>query len=122
MKQKIGTLKGPEEPITDLDAAFVAFYNLLYEKIEYEPKKGIVISKGLPNQRKVTWKELMAIAHMLEDFFAMRKQRTGGDICELCKSWAPSSVESPHIGFCNRHNKPLVHKFNSCKGFKRRKS
>ena len=33
MKQLIGTMKGPTEPIGDLDVLFVAVYNLLYEKI-----------------------------------------------------------------------------------------
>lgn len=115
MIQKIGTTKGPEEPITDLDVAFIAFYNLLYEKIEKEPNKGIVISKGNPNQRKVHWTDVMLIAHMLEDFFALRKKRTGGDICEQCKHWKTISDASPHIGACKRHRVSYLHKFNSCK-------
>lgn len=120
MKQKVGTLKGPGEPITDLDVAFVAFYNLLYEKIEAEPNKGIVISKGNPNQRKVRWTDVMLIAHMLEDFFILRKQRTGGDICEECEHWGSISKASPHIGVCKRYDVSYLHKFNSCKKFKRR--
>ena len=75
MKQLIGTMKGPTEPIDDLDVLFVAVYNLLYEKIQQEPKKGIVVSKGNPNQRKVTWKEIMEIAHEMEDYFIFRKLR-----------------------------------------------
>ena len=84
MKQKIGTLKPTDEPVTDLDVVFVAVYNVLYEKIEQEPNKGIVVSKGNPNQRKATWKEVMSIAHMLEDFFILREQRTKGKTCEEC--------------------------------------
>lgn len=120
MKQKIGTMKDPNEPITDLDVAFVAFYNLLYEKIEKEPNKGIIISKGNPNQRKVRWSEVMEIAHMLEDFFILRKQRTGGDVCELCKHWKSVSEASPHLGRCERHKVNHIHQFNSCKRFQRR--
>ena len=119
MKQKIGTVKGPTDKITDLDVAFVAFYNLLYEKIESEPKKGIVVSKGNPNQRKETWKNIMLIAHMIEDFFILRKQRTGNDCCEECEYWKPISVTSPHIGMCTRYNRDYIHKMSSCKnGFK----
>lgn len=115
MKQKIGTMKSPDEPITDLDVLFVAVYNLIYEKIEQEPNKGIVVSKGNPNQRKVTWKKVMQIAHMLEDFFIMREQRTGCKTCEECAHWKSVSKESPHIGVCTRYNKNHMHKFNSCK-------
>lgn len=115
MKQKIGTMKSPDEPITDLDVLFVAVYNLIYEKIEQEPNKGIVVSKGNPNQRKVTWKKVMQIAHMLEDFFIMREQRTGCKTCEECDHWKCISEVSPHIGVCTNYNKNHMHKFNSCK-------
>lgn len=120
MKQKIGTMKGPNEPITDLDVAFVAFYNLVYEKLETEPKRGLIISKGNPNQRKVYWAEVMEIAHMLEDFFILRKQRTGRNTCELCKHWKSVSEASPHIGKCKNRNIYHIHKFNSCKRFQGR--
>ena len=109
-------MKPPTEPVTDLDVAFVAFYNLLYEKIETEPNKGIVVSKGNPNQRKANWREVMEIAHMLEDFFILRKQRTGNKTCEECRHWKSVSVASPHMGQCNKYkHKGYVHKFNSCK-------
>ena len=119
LKQKIRTLKPIDEPVTDLDVAFVAFYNILYEKIEQEPNKGIVVSKGNPNQRKATWEEVMSIAHMLEDFFTLRKKRTGCKTCEECTYWKPISVASPHLGRCTKYDKDHIHKFNSCKkGFK----
>lgn len=120
MKQKIGTMKSPNEPITDLDVAFVAFYNLVYEKLETEPKRGLIISKGNPNQRKAYWSEVMEIAHMLEDFFILRKQRTGRNTCELCKHWESVSEASPHIGKCKNRNIHHIHKFNSCKRFQGR--
>ena len=107
------------EPVTDLDVVFVAIYNVLYEKIEQEPNKGVVVSKGNPNQRKATWNEVMSIAHMLEDFFTMREQRTGCKTCEECAYWRSISVASPHIGECTKYGKEYLHKFNSCKkGFK----
>lgn len=119
MKQKIGNMQSPDQPITDIDVVFTAMYNLIYEKLEQEPDKGIVVCKGQPNQRKVKWKEVMSIAHMLEDFFAMREQRTGCKICEECAYWKSISVASPHIGECTKYGKRYLHKFNSCKkGFK----
>ena len=120
MKQKIGIMKSPNEPITDLDVAFVAFYNLVYEKLETEPKRGLIISKGNPNQRKVYWSEVMEIAHMLGDFFILRKQRTGGDVCELCKHWKSISEASPHLGRCECRKANYIHKLDSCKRFQRR--
>lgn len=121
MKQPIKTMKPPSEPITDLDVAFVAFYNLVYERIEKEPNKGIVVSKGNPNQRKATWGEVMRIAHMLEDFFILRKQRTGNRTCEECSHWRPISKASPHIGECKKYGTRYIHKFSSCKrGFSRK--
>lgn len=120
LKQKIGTMKSPDDPVTDLDVVFLALYNLLYEKIEKEPNKGIVVSKGNPNQRKATWKEVMRIAHALEDFFVLRGVRTGGKECCLCKYWESVSTESPHLGRCKRYKQGSLHAFNSCKRFKRR--
>ena len=121
MKQYIKTMKSEYEPITDLDVVFVAIYNILYEKIEREPNKGIVVSKGNPNQRRATWKEVMILAHMLEDLFLTRIQRTGCRICEECVHWESVSVASPHLGKCTKYGKEYIHKFSSCKnGFKLR--
>ena len=121
MKQVIGTMKPDNEPVTDLDVLFVAVYNLLYEKIQEEPKKGIVVSKGKPNQRKVTWKEIMDIAHETEDYFIFRKARTGCDICWLCKYFQSVSDTSPHRGQCKARGLTLVHAWGSCQRFFERK-
>lgn len=114
MKQLIGTMKGPTEPIDDLDVLFVAVYNLLYEKIQNEPKKGIVVSKGNPNQRKATWKEIMEIAHEMEDYFMFRNLRTGCDICEKCSNFQSVSEVSPHRGQCKARGLILIHGWGSC--------
>lgn len=117
MKQKIGTMLPPDAPVSDLNVVFCALYNLLYEKIETEPNKGIVVSKGNPNQRKATWKEIMIMAHALEDFFTFRKQRTGCRECQLCEYWTSVSQASPHMGKCKKTGVELVHAFSSCKKF-----
>ena len=117
MKQKIGTMLPPDAPVSDLNVVFCALYNLLYEKIETEPNKGIVVSKGNPNQRKATWKEVMLMAHAMEDFFIFRKQRTGCRECQLCEHWTSVSQASPHMGKCKKTGVELVHAFSSCKKF-----
>ena len=117
MKQKIGTMLPPDAPVSDLNVVFCALYNLLYEKIETEPNKGIVVSKGNPNQRKATWKEVMLIAHAMEDFFIFRKQRTGCKECHLCEHWISVSQVSPHMGKCKKTGVESVHAFSSCKKF-----
>lgn len=123
MKQLIGTMKDPSEPVDDLDVLFVAVYNLLYEKIQQEPKKGIVVSKGNPNQRKATWKEIMKIAHEMEDYFMFRKLRTGCDICGKCKNFQSTSDVSPYKGQCKARGLTLVHAWGSCqRHFERRDS
>lgn len=122
MKQQIGTMKSSTDTIEDLDVLFVALYNLLYEKIQAEPKKGIVISKGNPNQRKVTWKEVMSIAHEAEDYFALRRARTGCDICEHCSSFQSVSEVSTHIGKCKLRELSLIHGWGSCKKYSERSS
>lgn len=120
MKQKIGSMKSPTEPVTDLDVFFLAAYNLIYEKIESEPNKGIVINKGEETQRKAKWTEVMAIAHMVEDFFTFRDMRVGSGSCEKCKFWRPLSKDSPHMGRCVKNNVSPVHMLNTCKKFDRR--
>ena len=123
MKQQIGTMKGSDEDIDDLDLLFVAVYNLLYEKIQQEPKKGIVISKGNPNQRKATWKEIMSIAHELEDYFTFHKVRTGCDTCGKCNNFQSVSEVSPYKGQCKARGLTLVHAWGSCQRyFERRES
>ena len=117
MKQKIGTMKPSNEPVSDMDMVFLALYNLLYERAENEPNKGIVFSKGNPNQRKATWKELLIMAHALEDFFIFRKQRTGCKECQLCKHWTSVSQASPHMGRCTKKGVEPVHAFSSCRKF-----
>lgn len=120
MRQKIGTIKSATEPIDDLDVLFVAVYNLLYEKIQQEPNKGIVVSKGSPNQRKATWGEVMNIAHAVEDFFAFRKMQTGTDVCGGCLHWMSVSKASPHMGKCLKHEKCPVHRFATCKKYEQK--
>lgn len=122
MKQHIDTMKPVTEPITDLDVLFTAVYNLLYEKIQEEPKKGIIISKGNPNQRKVTWKKVMEIAHEAEDYFTFRQVRTGCDICEMCNNFQSVSEISPHRGQCEARGLTLVHGWGSCKTYFERKN
>ena len=117
MKQKIGTMKPSDEPVSDMDLVFLALYNLLCEKIETEPHKGIVHSKGKPNQRKATWGELIVMAHALEDFFSFRKSRTGCQVCQLCKSWESISQASPHMGKCKKRGVAPVHAFSSCRKY-----
>ncbi len=117
MKQQIGTMKGPDEDVDDLDLLFIAVYNLLYEKIQQEPKKGIVVSKGNPNQRKATWKEIMSIAHELEDYFTFRKVRTGCDTCEKCNNFQSVSEVSPYKGQCKARGLTLVHAWGSCQRY-----
>lgn len=117
MKQKIHSMLSPEESVSDLNLVFCALYNLLYEKIETEPNKGIVVCKGKPNQRRATWPEVMKMAHAVEDFFIFRKQRTGGRECQLCEHWASVSQASPHMGRCKKTGVELVHAFSSCRRF-----
>lgn len=117
MKQKIGTMLSPNEPISDRSVVFCALYNLLYERIETEPNKGIIVSKGNPNQRKVSWKEIMVMAHAMEDFFLFRESRTGHKECQLCSHWESISKTSPHMGRCNKRGQWPVHALSSCKKF-----
>ena len=118
MKQKIGSMLPPDEPVSDIDVVFCALYNLLYERLESEPNKGIVVCKGQPNQRKVSWQKVMVMAHALEDFFIFRKMRTGGKPCKQCKYWQSVSKASPHMGKCNKRGEMPVHAFSTCKKFK----
>lgn len=122
MKQKIGSMKSVTEPVTDLDVFFLAVYNLIYEKIETEPNKGIIVNKGQETQRKAKWDEIMAIAHVVEDFFTFREMRVGGDTCNDCKYWRSISTESPHMGKCFKNKTEPVHMLNTCKRFDRRLS
>ncbi len=114
MKQKIGRVGSTKEPISDAQVVFYAVYNLLYEKIEQEPNKGIVVSKGNPNQRKVSWSKVMRMAHMLEDFFALRSQRCGKEVCQTCKYWESISEASTWMGACKKYTKRM-HALERCK-------
>lgn len=121
MKQHIGTMKTPAEAIDDLDVLFVAVYNLIYEKMQEEPNKGIVVSKGNPNQRRATWDEVMRIAHQAEDYFTIRKMRTGCDTCENCSNFDLVNNYS-RLGNCKARNLILVHSWGSCKTHFERKA
>ena len=122
MKQKIGSMKSVTEPVTDLDMFFLAVYNLIYERIETEPNKGIIVNKGHETQRKAKWAEVMAIAHVVEDFFTFREIRIGGDTCGDCQHWRSTSEDSPHMGKCIKNKTEPIHVLNTCKRFDRRLS
>lgn len=120
MKQHITSMKPETEVVTDVDLLFLAVYNLLYDRMQQEPNKGIVFNKGKHNQAKATWSELMESAHMLEDFFIFRQMRNGSRRCELCRCWKPMSPASPHMGFCSKQKKPYIHKLHCCKSWEER--
>lgn len=122
MKQRVTDLIPEDRPVSDLDALFLAVYNLIYEKIQLEPNKGIVVSKGKPNQRKVPWTTVMKTAHELEDYFRLREQNTNGRICEECSSWSSQSKASPYLGLCSRKGDSYVHGLSSCKKFCQREN
>lgn len=115
MKQHIDTVKPYDDPITDVDVVFTALYNLVYEKIQAEPNKGIVVSKGNPNQRKVKWPDVMKMSHMLEDFFIFREMHHGNRVCSDCKNWISVSTASPHMGHCKKYDKRYMHSLHCCK-------
>ena len=118
MKQLIGSMKSPEDPVSDLDLLFTAVYNVLYEKHLQEPEKGVVVAKGTPQQRRATWSELLKLAHVLEDFFIFRDMRTENKYCDTCTYWKSISKESPHMGECIRRGIRPVHAWSCCKKHK----
>lgn len=115
MIDRVGTMRGADSEISDVDVVFSALYNLLLERIETEPEKGLIISKGNPNQRKVSWKKIASMAHSLEDFFTFREQVAGDGCCKSCGNWCPISKTSPHMGVCKKHNKRPIHELYRCK-------
>lgn len=117
MSTEIWSLHPKDETISDLDAIFMILYSLLTEKLEQEPKKGIILSKGNPNQRKISWIKSMKLAHTLEDYFAFRKQLLSDQVCESCKHWSSISEASPHMGCCIKRGKKPIHKWYTCKRF-----
>lgn len=122
MKQKIGNMQSPDQPITDIDVVFTAMYNLIYEKLEQEPDKGIVVCKGQPNQRKVKWKKVLAMAHCMEDYFQLRLEQNSCNCCGDCIYWSSISKASPHLGKCKLKNKSHIHQMSLCKRFERKES
>lgn len=117
MSKEIWSLHPKDETISDLDATFMILYSLLTEKLEQEPKKGIILSKGNPNQRKIPWVKAMRLSHTLEDYFTFRKQLIGSQVCENCRYWLSISEASPHMGCCMKRNKKPIHKWYTCKRF-----
>lgn len=117
MKQYIGYVGDPKEPISDESVVFTALYNLLYEKSQEEPDKGIIVYGGDSNRRKVRWPRVLQMAHMLEDFFVMRRQRCGKEICQNCKHWESISEVSPWMGECKKYIKRM-HALERCKRWK----
>lgn len=117
MKQQIPTMHQPNDPVTDVDVVFTAIYNMLYERIEQEPNKGIIVCKGQSNERRVKWSKVMNMAHMLEDFFVFRSMRVGDRVCGNCQYFKPTSQACPHMGRCNKSNKEPMHILHCCKNW-----
>lgn len=120
MKQRIGSMLPDDVPVGDINVVFCTLYNLLAEKLEQEPNKGIIVCKGKPNARKVKWAEVMKMAHAMEDFFIFRQQRTGCRECGICEHWKSVSQASPHMGKCLKRGDEPVHIMSSCRKFKQK--
>lgn len=98
--------------ISDLEAFLSVARKLIIDRIEENPKAGIILAKGNKNERKVRYSDALRYADSLESFLGTRGMFSIG-VCQTCKYLDRKPIPDSYYGKCKIH-KITVHEYESC--------
>lgn len=101
--------------INELEAFILIVDKMLEEKLQVNPKAGIVLAKGRPNEKKVRYKDLKKVLSTLELYFSQKGCLSFG-ICRDCGNFNGAGYFSncKGLGRCRLNSDKEVNAYDSC--------
>ena len=96
--------------ISELEALFIAVDKLIDEKLEQNPKAGIIIGKGQSNEVRIRYVKLKKRLEILHKFFALKGCFSYG-VCQTCSKFNTTSSSTKEFGVCQNRT---VHCYDTC--------
>lgn len=96
--------------ISELEVTFIALRKLLKQKLKENPKSGMLVAKGKPNEARLRYKDMLSVLDSLEVKLSQEGCLSFG-ICKTCGRFNPKVSGRGCFGACG--NK-IVHEYDSC--------
>jgi len=105
-------------PLNDLETLLLVCERLVQAKLNNNPKAGIILAKGKPNERRARYSEAYDLLVGLSDYFGIKGAFSLGT-CDSCTNFKRSR-SNPVFGKCKAKSgdSASVHKWDSCPGHK----
>lgn len=105
-------------PLNDLETLLLVCERLVRAKLDSNPKAGIILAKGKPNERRVRYSEAYELLVGLSDYFGIKGAFSLGT-CDSCTNFKRSR-SNPAFGKCKAKSgdSASVHQWDSCPGHK----
>lgn len=82
----------------------------LRRQVDLNPKAGLILAKGKPNETRMRYKEALQTLESIEAYFALKGSMSIG-ICKTCDKFDTSGHTKKYFGTCRGR---LVHEFDTC--------
>lgn len=96
--------------ISELEVTLIAMRKLIKQKLEANPKAGMLIAKGKPNEARLRYRDMLRVLDSIEAKFGISGGLSLG-ICKTCGRFNPNVSGRGCFGACG--NK-IVHEYDSC--------
>jgi hypothetical protein len=97
--------------INELEIMFAGIYKLIDKQLEENPKAGIIMAKGKPNETRMKYKDLKEVVHKMQDYFESKGCMSLG-ICKTCTNFNSRGTIPNYYGLCR--NRDSKHEYDSC--------
>lgn len=108
LNEKAGTT------ISELEATLILLEKIIQQKID-AGAKGLIISRGNPNEVKLSYKRALKVLGSIDKCFAYKGCKSLG-ICQTCTKFNTAKFEDKEFGHCGSEMK---HKYDTCQNHSR---
>ena len=110
IRNSINAKKG--KTISDIEILFHILDKLMDEKLEENPKSGLIMNKGEKNEKRMKYTQAQDKLKALYTYFAEKGTFSIG-CCETCSKWNSEMSSTGYLGKCSSNNK-MCSCFDTC--------
>ncbi len=96
--------------ISELEVTLIAMKRLLKKRVEDNPKAGMIVAKGKPNEVRVRYRDMLRVLDSLELKLSQEGCLSFG-VCKTCGRFNPKTSATGSLGTCGSK---VVHEYDSC--------
>lgn len=98
--------------VSELESLLLVMDKLLQDKIQANPKSGVVFNKGEPNELRVKYTDAQRALKALRTTFGYKGAFSFG-VCKTCKMFDTRAYSTGDLGKCTL-NKSIVGGYDTC--------